>query len=126
MLAVLHVLNFFKLKDTAKLDSSTQQQRRPQSKTNPVLIVNGFDENSDDDEPSVKRSSAHNGSHLSRLSAADDDNNNESNVTPTLNNSIPRITPEIKIINSTPLNHYNHQHEGLSSRKYRRDLTKSW
>jgi len=63
---------------------------------------------------------------VSKLSAADDDNNNESSVTPTLNNSIPRITPELKIINSTPLNHFNHQHEGLSSRKYRRDLTKSW
>lgn len=87
------------------------------------INVKHIDENSDDEDSSFK---ALNNSRVSILSAADDDNNNESSVTPTLNNSIPRVTPELKIINSTPLNHFNHQHEGLSSRKYRRDLTKSW
>lgn len=61
----------------------------------------------------------------SNISRSDDDNNNDSNTTtPTLNNQVPRITPEIKIVNSTPLNHFNHQN-GLSNRKFRRDLTKS-
>lgn len=87
------------------------------------INVQNMNENSDD-ENSFKTSI--NNSLMSKISATDDDNNNESNVTPTLNNSIPRVTPELKIINSTPLNHYNHQHESLSNRKYRKDLTKSW
>lgn len=66
-------------------------------------------------------------SNESNISHSDDDNNNDSNnTTPTLNHHhIPRVfTPEIKIVNSTPLNHFNHQN-GLSNRKFRRDLTKS-
>jgi hypothetical protein len=77
--------------------------------------VQNCDEDSDDGDTSFRTSL-----NSSRMSKVDDDNNN---VTPTLNNSIPRVTPELKIVNSTPLNHYNHQ-DGLSSRKYRRDLTK--
>jgi hypothetical protein len=83
--------------------------------------VQNYDEDSDDGDVSFRTSM--NNSRVSKVSQADDDNNNESNVTPTLNNSIPRVTPELKIVNSTPLNHYNNQ-DGLSSRKYRRDLTK--
>lgn len=51
----------------------------------------------------------------------EDDNNNASNITPTLNNSIPRITPETKIANSTPLNHHVN---GFSLRKFKRDLSR--
>jgi hypothetical protein len=87
------------------------------------INIQHVDENSDD-ETSFRTSL--NNSRVSKLSVDDDNNNENRNVTPTLNNSIPRVTPELKIINSTPLNHHNYQHEGLSSRKYRRDLTKSW
>jgi hypothetical protein len=87
-----------------------------------LINVQHYDEHSDDE--SFKTSL--NNSRMSKVSATDDDNNNECNITPTLNNSIPKVTPELKIINSTPLNHFNHGHEGVSSRKYRRDLTKSW
>jgi hypothetical protein len=82
-----------------------------------------MDENSDTEDFSFKTSL--NSSRLSKLSSnADDDNNNESNITPTLNNSIPRITPDPLFTNSTPLNHFGHAHDGLSNRKYRRDLTR--
>lgn len=112
-LAILFVFNFFQLRGSA---SKATQYRSD-------IYVHHIDENSDV-EPDFKSSSV-NSSRVEKMSTADDDNNNESNVTPTLNNSIPRVTPEIKIINSTPLNHYNHQYDGMSSRKYRRDLTKS-
>lgn len=85
------------------------------------IRLHNYDEDSDDGDSSFKTTL--NNSRASRVSQPDDDNNNESNVTPTLNNSIPRVTPELKIVNSTPLNHYNQQ-DGLSNRKYRRDLTK--
>lgn len=90
---------------------------------NPIEIrVDHCGEDSDDGNVSFKTSL--NLSRTSKISNTDDDNNNESNVTPTLNNSIPRITPEIHIAaNSTPLNHFNQQ-DGLSSRKYRRDFAK--
>lgn len=77
--------------------------------------IHHYDEDSDDNESSFKTSM--NSSRVSKVSC-DDDNNN---LTPTLNISVPRNT---KIVNSTPLNHYN-QHEGSSSRKFRRDLTKA-
>lgn len=115
LLAAFCVCDFFRLR------GNTQKMNKSASFGTKIVISQHIDENSDD-EISFK---VLNSSRLSKLSA-DDDNNNESNVTPTLNNSIPRITPELKIINSTPLNHFNHQHEGLSSRKYRRDLTRSW
>lgn len=114
MLAACSVFNFFRLKENATTKSNTSPNLKFE------INVHHMNENSDD-ETSFKVS---NNSRMSKLS--DDDNNNESSVTPTLNNSIPRITPELKIINSTPLNHFNHQHEGLSGRKYRRDLTRSW
>lgn len=85
------------------------------------IHITNYEEDSDDDDSSFRTSLNH--SRVSKVSQVDSDNNNESNVTPTLNNSVPRITPEIKIVNSTPLNHYNHQ-DGLSNRKFRRDLTK--
>lgn len=85
------------------------------------ICVQNYDENSDDDT-SFKTSL--NTSRASKASHLDDDNNNDSNITPTLNNSIPRITPELLIVNSTPLNHMHHQN-GLSSRKgFGRALTK--
>ncbi|KAG5682301.1 hypothetical protein PVAND_011661 [Polypedilum vanderplanki] len=112
--AILFVFNFFQLKDKTKKSYKYN------------IPANNIGNISDDDESNTKSLSIHNSSRLSQISIADDDDdsNNESNVTPTLNNSIPRITPEIKIINSTPLNHYNHQNQ-VSSRKFRRDLTKS-
>lgn len=89
----------------------------------PQEITNRFNEtNSDFCDTSFKTFPT----NESNVSRSDDDNNNDdsNNTTPTMNNQIPRITPEIKIVNSTPLNHFNHQN-GLSNRKFRRDLTKS-
>lgn len=107
-------INFFKLEKRSK-------------KEVPTLVItntrrNDCDEISDDgcDLDSSTRSSR----PWANISHSDDDNNNESNVTPTLNNSIPRLDPELKFVNSTPLNHYNHQDE-LFNRKLRRNLTKS-
>lgn len=122
VLAMMLIFDFFKLRgSSSKLSNDSFNAR-----TLPEFYIQHVDEQSDVEDEINCKSSANN-SRLSKVSAAsDDDNNNESNVTPTLNNSIPRVTPELKIINSTPLNHYNHQYEGLSSRKYRRDLTKSW
>lgn len=105
--------DFFKLKKS-KFDYAVTPRRSMVE-----IRVQHYDEDSDDGDSSFKTSL--NLSRVSQISHADDDNNNESNVTPILNNSIPRITPEL--VNSTPLNHYNHQ-DGLSSRKFRRDLTK--
>jgi hypothetical protein len=122
LFAAFCISDFFRLR--GNMPNNTNGKIRKSSSFSNKKIENNvrhIDENSDDDDSSFK---ALNNSRVIKLSA-DDDNNNESSVTPTLNNSIPRITPELKIINSTPLNHFNHQHEGLSSRKYRRDLTKS-
>jgi hypothetical protein len=111
--SLLLVYDWYKLKTTSvKLSTPLRSGIR--------ISVQNCDEDSDDGDSSI-RTSLNN----SRVSKIDDDNNNESNVTPTLNNSIPRVTPDLKIVNSTPLNHYNHNsQDGLSSRKYRRDLTK--
>jgi membrane-associated tyrosine/threonine-specific cdc2-inhibitory kinase len=115
LIAIFFLFDFFKLDKTGQKMIATPARQISFRHT-----VENCDEHSDDDDTSFRTSL--NNSHLSKISraSADDDNNNE-NVTPTLNNSIPRVTPDIKIINSTPLNH----HEGLSHRKYRRDLTKS-
>lgn len=110
---VLRVYDFFKLEKTERILTTP-------SRSKIRIRLNDYEEDSDDGDTSIKTSL--NLSRVSKISHTDDDNNNES-VTPTLNNSIPRVTPEIKIVNSTPLNHYNHQ-DGLSNRKYRRDLTK--
>lgn len=114
LFVILIIINFFKLE---KVEQNLATPARSQIR----IRVQDYDEDSDDADVSIRASL--NNSRVSKVSQTDDDNNNESNVTPTLNNSIPRITPELKIANSTPLNHFNHQ-EGLSSRKYRRDLTK--
>lgn len=113
MLAVFAVFNFFKLEKKSIMTPSTRSSVQ--------IRVNDFDEDSDDADSSIRTSV--NTSRASKISQVDDDNNNEKSVTPTLNNSIPRVSPTLKIVNSTPLNHYNHQN-GLSNRKYRRDLTK--
>lgn len=107
-------MDFFRLK------GGTKNLNSPLGNSQIEVHIQHVDENSDD-ESSFK---VLNSSRVSKLS--DDGNNNDSSITPTLNNSIPRITPDLKIINSTPLNHFNHQLDGLSSRKYRRDLTRSW
>jgi membrane-associated tyrosine- and threonine-specific cdc2-inhibitory kinase len=117
------LMTIFLLYEFLKLDKTVQTHTTPSTRVNGNAIrihVQHYDEDSDD-ESSFRTSM--NSSRVSKISHADDDNNNDSNVTPTLNNSIPRVTPEVKIVNSTPLNHYNHQ-DGLSNRKYRRDLTK--
>lgn len=113
----LLISTFFLVYDWYKLKTATVNVTTP-VRSGVRISVQNYDEDSDDGESSFRTSL-----NSSRVSKIDDDNNNESNVTPTLNNSIPRVTPDLKIVNSTPLNHYNHQ-EGLSSRKYRRDLTK--
>ena len=106
---VFVIYEFFKLEKKAKYVASP-------ATSGPRICVQNYDENSDDDS---FRTSL-NVSRVSKTSQVDDDNNNDSSVTPTLNNSIPRVT----IFNSTPLNHFNHQN-GVSSRKgFRRDLTK--
>lgn len=122
LFAAFCISDFFRLGGNANNNSNGKLRKSSSFSKKIQTNVQHIDENSDDDSSFT----ALNNSRVNKLSAADDDNNNESSVTPTLNNSIPRITPELKIINSTPLNHFNHQHEGLSSRKYRRDLTKSW
>lgn len=111
------ITTFFLIYDWYKLKTAVTNISTPRQ-SNIQINVQNYDEDSDDGDTSFRTSL-----NSSRISKVDDDNNNESNVTPTLNNSIPRVTPELKIVNSTPLNHYNHQ-DGLSSRKYRRDLTK--
>jgi len=113
------VLTIGFLFDFLKLDKATRSASiMPRSAIR--IHVNHYDEHSDD-ESSIRHSL--DSSRNSKKSANDDDNNNESNVTPTLNNSsIPRISPDI-VVNSTPLNHYDQN--GLSIRKYRRDLIKS-
>lgn len=113
LLTMFLILDFFKLEKQATVSSSIPIRSKVR------IMVRDYDEHSDD-ETSFRTSL--NTSHVSKVSANDDDNNNESSITPTFNNSIPRITPEL-IVNSTPLNHFNGQ-DGLSSRKYRRDLTK--
>ncbi|XP_070492076.1 membrane-associated tyrosine- and threonine-specific cdc2-inhibitory kinase isoform X2 [Chironomus tepperi] len=122
LFAAFCISDFFRLRGNMPSNANGNIRKSSSFSKKIEINVRHIDENSDDDDSSFK---ALNNSRVSKLSAADDDNNNESSVTPTLNNSIPRVTPELKIINSTPLNHFNHQHEGLSSRKYRRDLTKS-
>lgn len=110
------VYEFFKLEKKA-------QPASPQPPRSGIRIcVQNYEENSDDD--SSFRTSI-NTSRVSKASTQiDDDNNNDSNITPTLNNSIPRITPELLIVNSTPLNRFHH-HSALSNRKgFRRDLEK--
>lgn len=111
------VANFFKLRDKNQrsLDISMSQR---------YINTHPIDEVSDTEDLSFKTSV--NTSRISKLSSDDDNNNqNTSTSTPTLNNSIPRITPDLNFVNSTPLNHYNTQ-ESISNRKYRRDLTKAW
>lgn len=108
-------LKLEKLKQGGSLKSSTPMHGGVR------IHVTKYEEDSDDNESSFRTSLDN--SRFSKVSQVDSDNNNESNVTPTLNNSVPRVTPELKIVNSTPLNHYNHQ-DGLSNRKFRRDLTK--
>ncbi|CRK92485.1 CLUMA_CG006049, isoform A [Clunio marinus] len=120
LLLLFTIIEFFKLKESSHKLLTTPSTKFSR-KTNVKIFINHDDEDSDDGEISFRTSLET--SRLSKISQTDDDNNNESNVTPTLNNSVPRVTPEIKIVNSTPLNHYNHQ-DGLSSRKARRDLTK--
>lgn len=114
LFVVFIVVDFF------KLDKKTQTVATTARSSSIQICVQDYDENSDDE--SSCRTSLNN-SRVSKISQADDDNNNTSYVTPTLNNSVPRITPEIKIANSTPLNHFT-DHDGLSSRRYRRDVTK--
>lgn len=117
LLMFANVSKFLKLE---KLKQGATMTSTPLRSGVKIHITN-YEEDSDDNESSFRTSLSN--SRVSKISQADSDNNNESNVTPTLNNSVPRITPEIKIANSTPLNHYNHQ-DGLSNRKFRRDLTK--
>lgn len=113
LFVIFVVYDFFRLEKKTQTVTTT-----PRSSIQ--ICVQNYDENSDDE--SSCRTSLNN-SIVSKISQADDDNNNTSYVTPTLNNSVPRVTPELKIANSTPLNHFNN-HDGLSSRKFRRDLTK--
>lgn len=111
---VFIIYEFFKLEKKENVVVSTPRGRVH-------ICVQNYDENSDDD---ISFRTSLDTSRASKNSQIDDDNNNETNITPTLNNSIPRITPEIMIANSTPLNHFHHSN-GLSSRKgFRRDLTK--
>lgn len=114
---IFFVANFFKLRDKSQHSQNASMSRK-------FINVQHIDENSDTEDLSFKASTANN-SRLSKLSS-DDDNNNQNSSTPTLNNSIPRITPDLHFVNSTPLNHYNSGQDGLSGRKYRRDLTKAW
>lgn len=113
------VYNFFKLRDNS-------QRSLNASMSSKISSVQHMDENSDTEDLSFKTSL--NNSRVSKLSSnVDDDNNNDSSITPTLNASIPRITPEfLQFTNSTPLNHYNSSGDGQSNRKFRRDLTKVW
>jgi hypothetical protein len=113
MFLIHSIPNFFKLRDRTQNTLNTSQR---------FINAHPMDENSDTEDFSFKTSA--NNSRISKLSS-DDDNNNQNSSTPTLNNSIPRITPDLHFVNSTPLNHYNTQ-EGNSNRKYRRDLTKAW
>lgn len=113
MFLIHFIANFFKLRDRTQTSLDTSQR---------YINTSPIDENSDTEDLSFKASA--NNSRISKLSS-DDDNNNQNSSTPTLNNSIPRITPDLYLVNSTPLNHFNTQ-ESLSSRKYRRDLTKAW
>lgn len=109
------VYNFFVLEKTIK----TGEKITPNED-----FINIYDAKTANFQDANFRTFPANESTLS--SRSEEDNNNDSNTTtPTINNHIPRIfTPEIKIVNSTPLNHFNHQN-GLSNRKFRRDLTKS-
>lgn len=107
------IFEFLKLEKMKQSSLSTTPSR-------PIIQIDDYDEDSDDNEGSFRTSLSN--SRVSKFSN-DDDNNNDSNVTPTLNGSVPRITPELKLVNSTPLNHYNSQN-GLSNRKLRRDLTR--
>lgn len=113
MLVIHFIANFFTLRDGNRPSLDTSHRH---------INVHHIDENSDTEDVSFKTSA--NNSRISKLSS-DDDNNNQNTSTPTLNNSIPRITPDLHFVNSTPLNHFN-THDGLSNRKYRRDLTKAW
>lgn len=110
ILSVCYLRDFWKLRSNRLIPAQNKVS----------IVLSHYNEDSDDGDTSIRTSL--NSSRVSKISA-DEDNNNKSNVTPTLNNSIPRVTPEVKIVNSTPLNHYNHQ-DSLSNRKYRRDLTK--
>lgn len=118
---IFYIYNFFKLRDATQNQVKIQTPDLNESFKN----YNYLDENSDVEDVSFKASTANN-SRISKLSSnSDDDNNNDSSITPTLNKSIPRITPIHNFTNSTPLNHYNSQ-ENNSNRKYRRDPTRAW
>lgn len=106
-------INFF------KLDNKNENVPKV-----PTLVITRNCEDQASDDGFDLDSSINTRQSWANTSHSDDDNNNESNVTPTFNNSIPRNDPEMKIVNSTPLNHYNQQ-DGLFNRKLRRDLTKS-
>lgn len=118
---ILLVYNFFKLRDNSQRSFNTSMSSKIS-----VSNVQPIDENSDIEDLSFKTSA--NNSRVSKLSSnVDDDNNNDSSITPTLNNSIPRITPEFQqFTNSTPLNHYNTSNDGQANRKFRRDITRVW
>lgn len=105
--------SFFTLKSTKNnFNNCSYNNRTPNH--NIQINISRHTEDSDDDNFLANISK--NTSKMSKSSIEDDDNNNKSNVTPTLNVSIPRITPDAKIANSTPLNHMN----GLTNKKLRR------
>lgn len=117
---IFWLYNFFKLRDNSQQQHQQQQQQHTHdtSRVYNNIAVPNIDENSDTEDVSFKTSA--NTSRVSKLSG-DDDNNNENSITPTLNASIPRITPDHYFTNSTPLNHFSN-----SNRKYRKDLTRVW
>ena len=112
------VSGFLSLETTKKCSTKSQPTIKK-----PTFAIN--DEKVDDfsDDENFQLSSINSSINISNRSrnVDEDDNNNESNVTPTLNSSIPRVTPEAKIANSTPLNHYAN---GFTLRKFKRDLSR--
>lgn len=107
--------NWLSLQSTKRYPSQKAPLR------NPTFAINDEKMNDFSDEENFQLSSMNSSFNLSSRTGntEDDDNNNASNITPTLNNSIPRVTPEIKIANSTPLNHHAN---GFTLRKFKRDL----
>jgi hypothetical protein len=112
------IKNFFILKYDKNNFNKCINKKSPPRK----IYVNICQPEEDSDEDNFATNSLRNISKISKGALDDCDNtNNSSNVTPTMNVSIPRVTySDIKIINSTPLNHDGHHGKNL-----KKDLSRS-
>jgi hypothetical protein len=118
-------LAFFHFVSTSLQLKHRKAQRRHryrrQAHHNRTLLLSGGDE--DDDQSYGPDSFNSSYCEISDL----DEGTNEASVTPTLNNSIPKHTPGLKIqYNSTPLNHHLDEAEQcVNFRSYRSNLSRT-